>query len=304
MIKILAVALPASLLFSLTACAAEAPENTTSQAVEAATPVAAKVATPATDWRNVDPENLMVIDTDYGRIGVELFPEIAPRHVAQIKALVRQGFYDHITFHRVIEGFMNQTGDPKGDGTGDSDLPDIEAEFTFRRPPSMPLTLFSARKTQSGEVGVGFYKSLPVASQPASQAIMTKDGKVTAYGLHCPGVTSMARAQNPNSGNSQFFLMRGAAQHLDTQYSVWGNTVLGREHLTKFKVGTKGQDAGFVPDKMNKVQIAADMNVGERPDVRVMKTDGSAFKRYLAEQRKADGSYPDICDLAVPSTQK
>ena len=233
---------------------------------------------------------------------LELYPEIAPLHVAQIKTLARQTFYDGITFHRVIEGFMNQTGDPKGDGTGDSSLPDIQGEFTFRRAPSMPVTLVGARAAQGGqEIGVGFYKALPVATQPSSQAILTKDGKVEAFGLHCKGVTSMARTSDPNSANSQFFLMRDISEHLDAQYSIWGNTVLGHEHLTKIKVGSKGEDPNFIPDVMKKVQIAADVPAAERVKVQVLKADSPAFKNYLKTQKKADGTYPDICDIRVPT---
>ncbi len=290
-----------SAAFSMTACAAEAPQDTAAPANVQTVSAKAGFDAPASAWRDVDSENLLVIDTDYGQIGVELYPEIAPKHVAQIKTLTRQSFYDMITFHRVIDGFMNQTGDPKGDGTGDSSLPDIEAEFKFRRPPSMPIQLIDARRTPTGEVGVGFYKALPVASQPAAQAMLTKDGKVEAYGLHCSGVTSMARSQNPNSGNSQFFLMRGTAEHLDREYSIWGSTVYGREHLTKFKVGTKGDDANFIPDVMKKVRIAADIPEGERPKVQVLKASSPAFDQYLASQKNADGTYPDICDITIPS---
>lgn len=294
----------AALALSVSACAAEAPQDTNA-APQSATATAAPAGLNAPDsaWRTVEPENLMLIGTDYGTIGVELFPEIAPKHVAQIKSLVRSNFYDYITFHRVIEGFMNQTGDPKGDGTGDSDLPDIEAEFTFRRPASMPITLVGAqavdpRSPTAGELGVGFYNGLPVASQPAGQAMLTKDGKVAAFGLHCKGVTSMARSGNPNSGNSQFFLMRDTASHLDTQYSIWGNTVMGRDILTAIKVGNAGE-GDFVPDAMKTVRMASDIE--DAPVVQVLKTDTPAFQRYLKSQKKADGSYPEICDLSVPT---
>ncbi len=264
---------------------------------------------PDSAWRELDPENTLYIDTDYGRIIVELFPEIAPLHVAQIKTLTRQKFYDYITFHRVIDGFMNQTGDPKGDGTGDSDLPNIQPEFTFRRSPEMGVTLTGSQsvnpKNPNGEqIGVGFYKSLQVATQPSSQAILTIDGKVDAYGLHCKGVTSMARSSKEDSGNSQFFLMRGTSPWLDTQYSIWGATVWGREYLTKFKVGTAGEDPTFVPDKMNTVQLAADVPVNERVKLQVLRTDSEAFGAYLKTLRKEDGRYPDICDITVPSRIK
>lgn len=261
--------------------------------------VSSDVTFPEAAWRTVDPENLMLIDTAYGQIGVELFPEIAPKHVAQVKQLVRDGFYDGVVFHRVIDGFMNQTGDgSKGDGTGDSDLPDIEAEFDFRRGEDMDVTLVSARggDQNSTVIATGFYKSLPVATQPISQAILTRDGKVAAYGLHCSGVTSMARTTDPNSANSQFFLMRGKADHLDTQYSIWGNTVIGRKHLTSFKEGVIGQDEGFVPDQMNTVRIAADIPEDGRPTVQVLEATSDAFSNWISTQ-----TYDDICDVQIPS---
>ena len=253
-------------------------------------------------WRDLNPENTLYIDLDYGRVVIELYPEIAPIHVERIKTLAARGFYDGLTFHRVIEGFMNQTGDPLGDGTGDSDLPNVTAEFLFRRGTDMPVTLVGARQSGQGDIGVGFYKALPVATQPTSQAILTKDGKVAAFGLHCKGVTSMARANDPDSGNSQFFLMRGTSPHLDTSYSVWGNTVAGHENLTKIKIGTVGETLNFIPDKMNKVQIAS--SASDYVPVQVLKTDSPAFKTFLKTQQNVDGSYPDICDIEVPSRLK
>lgn len=257
-------------------------------------------------WRAVDPENLMLIDTDYGRIGVELYPELAPLHAERIKTLVRRKFYDGLLFHRVIDGFMNQTGDPTGTGTGDSDLPDVAGEFTFRRATdTMPVTIIAARPInprdpEAGEVGVGFYKGLPVATEAAAKAAITEDGKVKANGLHCRGVTSMARTGDPNSANSQFFLMRGTAQWLDGQYSIWGNTVFGQEFVERFKVGTTGQDSGFEPDKMTRVTMAADWPEETRPRVSVLKTRGADFKRFLDTQKDEAGGYPDICDIQLP----
>lgn len=299
------IALLTTVALSTSACAGEEQASVTKTAQTVVKTATASVNTgfnaPAEAWRDLDPENTLYIDLEYGRVVLELYPEIAPIHVERIKTLTRQNFYDGISFHRVIDGFMNQTGDPKGDGTGDSPLPDIQGEFTFRRPPSMPVTLVGARNQGGGEVGVGFYKTLPVATQPASQAMLTKDGKVSAFGLHCKGVTSMARTSDPNSANSQFFLMRDIAQHLDAQYSIWGNTVGGHEHLTKIKVGSKGEDPNFIPDVMKKVQVAADVAEAERVKLQVLKTDSPAFKNYLKTQKKSDGTYPDICDIRVPT---
>ena len=308
MIRKISVAALLMAALATSACAAEeqapASDTATASVQTASAVVTTGFSAPDEAWRALDPENTLYIDVDYGRFIVELYPEIAPLHVAQIKTLARQGFYDFISFHRVIKDFMNQTGDPKGDGTGNSDLPDIQGEFTFRRPASMPVTLVGARASGQGEIGVGFYKALPVATQPSSQAMLTKDGKVAAFGLHCKGVTSMARGPGENSANSQFFLMRAIYPSLDTKYSIWGNTVMGREHLTKIKVGSKGDDPSFVPDKMNKVQVAADVPEAERMNVQVLKTGSPAFQNYLKAQKKADGTYPDICDMAVPSRIK
>ena len=298
--RILFAAIATFALFG-NACAAE--EGTTAQH---ATAVAGAAVTgfvaPEEAWRTVDPENLIIIDTKYGDIGIELFPEIAPKHVAQVKALARSGFYNNVPFHRVIDGFMNQTGDgANGDGTGDSDLPDIEAEFTFRRGSDLPFTLVTAQQVGQGEIGVGFYKSLPIASQPTAQALFTKDNKVEAFGLHCKGVTSMARTSDPNSANSQFFLMRGKADHLDTQYSIWGTTVMGYDLLEKPLVGTIGEIPDWMPDRMNEVEVAADMSEDERPTIQVLKTDSPAFNNWLKTQKNEDGSFPDICEISVPT---
>ena len=301
MMKKTLIALLTTVALSTSACAAEEQAAQEAPVTTAAATLTSGFNAPAEAWRELDPENTLYIDLEYGRVVLELYPEIAPLHVAQIKTLARQTFYDGISFHRVIEGFMNQTGDPTGTGTGDSELPDIQGEFTFRRAPSMPVTLVGARQQGGKEIGVGFYKALPVATQPASQAILTKDGKVAAFGLHCKGVTSMARTNDPNSANSQFFLMRDIAEHLDAQYSIWGNTVLGHEHLTKIKVGSKGEDPSFIPDVMKKVQVAADVPEAQRVKVQVLKTDSAAFKNYLKTQKKADGTYPDICDIRVPT---
>ena len=311
--KQMSVALLCASMGLNTACAAE---QTSSETVDTKVVERIEVTAKPTDgatfmapdsaWRDLDPENTLYVDTEYGRMIVELYPEIAPIHVERIKTLTRQTFYDHINFHRVIEGFMNQTGDPKGDGTGDSELPDLTAEFTYRRSSDMPVTLFSMRpkdvqNARAGQVDVGFYKALPVATDPIGQAILTKDGKVKAYGLHCKGVTSMARTGDPNSANSQFFLMRDRASHLDAQYSIWGTTVYGRENLTKIKVGSKSEDSDFIPDQMKRVRLAADLPEEERVAVQVLKTDSPAFKAYLKKYKNDDGTYEDICDVEIPT---
>ena len=297
----------ASCFLVTTACAddqnpVESKQPTKAVAQQATVPEPNSAPVVEQDWRALDPENTLYITTDYGVFVVELAPEMAPKHVAQIKKLARQKFYDDLTFHRVIDGFMNQTGDPRGDGTGDSQEPDIPAEFTFRRGNDMKVTLTGRQMTKVGEADVGFFKSLPVASQPIGQAMLTKDGKVEAWGLHCPGTASMARGgDNINSANSQFFLMRNSYPSLNRLYSIWGRVVWGNENLTKIKVGTKGETPNFTPDKMLSVRVAADIPESERLPVRVMKTNSKSFQAHLEKLKSTSGKYPEVCDIPVPA---
>ena len=151
-----------------------------------------------------DPENTLLIETSKGPVVIELRPDLAPKHVERIKALAREGFYDGIVFHRVIDGFMAQTGCPQGRGTGSSKLPNLPAEFN---------------------------------AEP-----------------HVRGVCSMARAQNPNSANSQFFIVFDDARFLDKQYTAWGKVTSGMENVDKIKRGEPVQN----PDKIVKARMAAD----------------------------------------------
>jgi peptidylprolyl isomerase len=145
----------------------------------------------------------MILDTTKGKVVIAMRPDLAPGHVARIKELVRSGFYDGIVFHRVIDGFMAQTGCPHGTGTGGSGQK-LKAEFN---------------------------------AEP-----------------HVRGTVSMARAQDPNSGDSQFFICFGDATFLDRQYTAWGNVVEGMENVDKIKRGEPVRD----PDKIIKATIAAD----------------------------------------------
>jgi len=155
-----------------------------------------------------DPENTLYMDVPAGRVVIEMRPDLAPAHCAQIKELVRRGFYDGVPFHRVIAGFMAQTGDPTGTGTGGSGHK-LKAEFSAEH--------------------------------------------------HVRGVVSMARASDPNSADSQFFIMFGAAPSLDGQYTVWGKVVSGIEYIDQIKKGDQARNGSVTePDHIIKMQVAAD----------------------------------------------
>ncbi|WP_296168042.1 peptidylprolyl isomerase [uncultured Brevundimonas sp.] len=251
----------------------------------------------ASEWRTVPAENLLVIDTTKGRVLVELMPQVAPLHVERIRLLSRNGFYDNLAWHRVIDWFMAQTGDPLGNGEGQSPYPDLKGEFTFRREPGQPFTPVAA---PSG-AQVGFLNSLPIQTQPDAAFALTGDGKVHGWGLYCPGVAGMARDEGNDTANSQFFLMRQSYPALDKRYSVWGMTVAGLDVVRTIKVG-EGDNGmvGTEPDRMTRVRVASDLPVAERPSVQVLDTASPRFQALVAETRAARGADFSVCDIALP----
>ena len=152
----------------------------------------------------MDPENTLVMELDTGPVTIKLRPDLAPGHVARIKELAREGFYDGVVFHRVIPGFMAQGGDPTGTGMGGSKKPDLPAEFS-REP-------------------------------------------------HVRGVCSMARTNNPDSANSQFFICFGNIPHLNGQYTVWGEVTEGMDNVDALPKGEPPRE----PGKIVSAKVAAD----------------------------------------------
>ncbi|MGE0044249.1 MAG: peptidylprolyl isomerase [Hyphomonadaceae bacterium] len=256
-------------------------------------PALAQRAPDPARWRQLDPENTLYIDTNRGRIIVEMFPEVAPRHVERVKTLTRRNFYDNQTFHRVIDGFMAQTGDPLGTGEGGSDMPDLPEEFLFRRGADMPFVEAAVQ----GGARFGFFKTLPIETQPDSQMAVTRDGRASAWGLHCPGIASMARAEDVNSANSQFFLMRDAYPSLNKRYTIWGRVVYGLDVVRALTVGEPPAN----PDRMQTVRIAADLPETERAPLYVMRTDSRDFRELIQETRERRGADFHVCDVDIPT---
>ena len=157
----------------------------------------------------LNPENTIYLDLPSGRVVIQMLPNIAPRHVARIKELTRKGFYDGLTFHRVIPGFMAQTGDPQGDGSGGSGQ-QLQSEFSREQ--------------------------------------------------HIRGTVSMARASDPNSADSQFFICYAPAPFLDGKYTVWGRVVSGMEFVDKIKTGSQYNNGTVSnPTRIVHMKVAADV---------------------------------------------
>ncbi|HZZ32980.1 MAG TPA: peptidylprolyl isomerase, partial [Phenylobacterium sp.] len=237
--------------------------------------------------------DVLVIDTNKGRIIVEMTPEVAPKHVEQVRALAHETFYDGQRFFRVIDKFMDQTGDPQNNGQGGSSKPNVPAEFTFRRGADLPFVMAADQTVAE----IGFIKSLPVESQSMALSVMTKDQKVTAWGLYCPGVAGMARDDNPDSGNSQFFLMRYAYPSLERKYTAWGRVISGEDVVRAIKAGEPVEQP---QDYMEHVRLLADLPEATRPKVRVVDTKGPWFKSEIDRVRAAKGADFTACDVDIP----
>jgi peptidylprolyl isomerase len=253
----------------------------------------------AADWRTVAPDNLLVIDTTKGRILVELEPRAAPQSVDRIRTLTNRGFYDGLKFHRVIRGFMAQTGDPQGTGAGSSDLPDVPGEFSFRRGRNPDFAIVPNASTSGVRAILG---SLPIQTQPDAQMFVTADMKVDAGGLFCPGVAGMARSADPNSANSQFYLMTGANGNLNGSYTTFGRVVGGLDVVKALNAGSDSSDGAVAnPDVMTKVQIASAIPEAQRPVVKVLLPTSPAFVQRYEATRNRLGLNFGICDVETPS---
>jgi peptidylprolyl isomerase len=281
----------AATVAAIAVTAVAAPKEKTPAAAPAK-PVAA--ATPgAADWRAPDPNDVLVIDTNKGRIVVEMIPEAAPLHVAQIRALAHENFYDGLRFFRVIDKFMDQTGDPQNSGVGGSSKPNIPAEFTFRRGSDLPFVMAADQTVAE----IGFFKSLPVESQSMMLGAMTKDQKVTAWSLYCQGVMGMARDEDPGSGNSQFFLMRYPYPSLERKYTAWGRVISGLDVVRAIKTGEPVEQP---QDFMQHVRVLADIPDKDRPKIRVIDPKGPWFKAEIERVRAAKGADFTACDVDIP----
>lgn len=258
-----------------------------------ATTATAQTAPAGADWRTPDPNNVIVVETNKGRIIAELDPVAAPAHVERVRALAKSGFYDGLTFFRVIGDFMAQTGDPKNTGEGGSDLPNLKAEFTFRRGMELPL----GAGFKSGSTELGWIGALPVSSQNSALAVMTADRKVASWGNFCQGVLGMARAGDPDSANSQFFFMRQPNASLDKSYTAFGRVLSGLDVVRAIKTGEPVPDP---QDKMISVRMLADLPADKRPKIQVMDTRGAAFKALVAKRQGEMGASFTNCDVDVP----
>ena len=258
------------------------------------------------DWRTPDPDNILVIETNKGRILVELNPTAAPVTVARVKQLVRDRVYDGRAFFRVLDNFMDQTGDPLDSGVGQSSLPNIGPEFTFKRGPDTPIVVLGR---QGGEEE-GLLGSLPVMGQTLDLGLLTLDHKVNAWGAYCAGTLGMARSDDPSSENSQFFLMRTDAEtpdhgthQLDKAYTAFGRVIVGQDVVDAIKVGAgQGRAGRSAAGQDAQRHRAGRRSRGQRrPKIRIIDPASAWMKAEAAREQADQGPDYTVCDLHVPA---
>jgi peptidylprolyl isomerase len=243
------------------------------------------------DWRALDPANTLVIDTSEGRIVVEMAPALAPKAVERVKRLAREGVYDGLLFHRVIEGFVDQTGNPNNRDGGTSSYPDLPAEFSARLPADAPVAVV----VQRSDAVEGFLGAVPIVGVSAKEQALGSDHRLRAWGAYCDGVAGMGRQAGVDTANSEIFFMRAPARRLDHDYAVWGRVVQGLDVVRALNVGEPPAE----PDRMLRVRLAADLPAAERPALEIANPSGAAFKARVAKLRAELGPRFTICDVPI-----
>lgn len=278
--------------FLLLALAAFAPAKKpgTAEVIAAAAPA---------DWRRVDPANTLYMEVNGGTVIIELAPQFAPLHVANIKTLVRERFFDGTTVNRVQENYVTQWGDAtekKPLGTAKPTLP-LEAER-----PAKGLAFARIRQPDAYAKRVGFVDGFATAM----------DGKGRAWMTHCYGAVGVGRGESPESGSgAELYTAIGhAPRHLDRNYAPVGRILQGMELLTALPRGTGQlgfyeQEAQRLPIK--RVRLGSDVPAAERVELEVMRTDTPAFAAFVDARanRDRDGFMiglggVDLCNIRVP----
>lgn len=264
--------------------------------------VAASQGVRAEEWRDVEPENLVVMDNAHGRILIELGPDFAPEHVKRFRALVRAKFYDGKSFYRVIDGFVAQGGFGEGDDKKLPEWPPLKAEFDRPIDNDVYFTPLGSPDLFADEVG--HVDGFPVGRD-------WNDGRM--WPLHCPGAVAMARDTDPDTGGTEFYIPIGhAPRRLDRNLTVFGRVLDGMQFVQKVNRGDPKVESGVIQDASKRdpivrVQIAADMARAERPRMQVMDTASKDFADYKDQRRnpapdfyKRAAKNLDICAFNAP----
>jgi peptidylprolyl isomerase len=273
--------------------------------------VAAKAEPLPTDWRTVDPDNLVLIDTRYGQVAVELAPEFAPNHATRLKSLIRAHFYDGLSFYRVIDGFVAQGG--IGEGTAStkdhpveaktlSQWPPLKAEFDHASTTDPVFTPLGNADLMAAEVG--FEDGFAVARDP-------KDRR--EWLIHCPGTFAFARDNDADTATTEFYIVIGQSpRRLDRDLTAFGRVLSGLQYLQKLERGDPDVDNGVIADMSRRdpiirMRLASDLPAAERPLFQVIRTESKSFADAVEARRHPTSAFYfrkpppvlDICGVPV-----
>ena len=282
----------------------------------ASEPVRAAAEEPT--WREVEPDNLVFIDLAEGEVVIELNPGFAPKTVAQFRRLVRERFYDGLAFYRVIDGFVAQGGD-ESDIDGNPATTPLKAEFEIDWPVKPadkeeannwePMSWTPVQVDDMFAAYTGFIDSFPAARD--------EDEAGKAWLTHCPGTVGMARNDDPDSGNTDFYIVIGQApRYLDRNLTVFGRVVWGMDVVQRIKRGP-ALDNGIIEGDLDRtwikrMRLAANIDSEQRPDIYVADTNSDGFKKMIKERRNRKQKFfhhkppkvLDICQISIPARQE
>ena len=280
-------------------------------ALLAAMAPASSADVPPEAWRTVDPQNLVLIDTRYGQVAIELAPQFAPKHTERLRALIRAHFYDGLSFYRVIDGFVAQGG--IGEGTASTkdhpveaknlvQWPPLKAEFDRPSAAEPPFTPLGNADPMAPEVG--FEDGFPIARDPAA-------GR--EWLIHCPGTFAFARDNDPDTATTEFYVVIGQSpRRLDRDLTAFGRVLSGMQFLQKLERGDPDVDSGVIADLTKRdpivrIRLAADLPAAERPSFQVLRTESKSFAEAVEARRHPTSPFYfrkpppvlDICGVPV-----
>ena len=254
-------------------------------------------ASTPSDWRTLDPENLLYIELERGRVVVALSGELAQDHVAQVKTLAREGFYDGLSFYRVIEGFVAQGGDLFSDRDTGTAAETMKAEF------DEPLTdaiVFTPLPDADGYAArIGFVDGLPAGVDAQGAAV---------WHLHCAGAFAFGRNEGRDTAATEFYITLQPQRYLDRNLTVFGRVVEGMEHVQALRrVAPAQTPEGDLGETIVSIRIAADLPQGERKPLEMLDPSTQTFAAYVEARRNRPEAffyhrpdYIDICQIPMP----
>ena len=231
------------------------------------------------DWRTPDPADTVHLQLPDGEVVIELKPDFAPKTVAQFKRLVADGFYDGLTFYRVIDGFVAQGGDRSDMTDADSAAPMLPAEFERNWSDELPWT--SVQKPDLFAPETGFIDGFAAARDRKQQKVWL---------AHCPGVVAMARNNEPDTGSTDFYIVVGQApRYLDRNLTIFGRVIDGMELVQRIIRG-KPEENGMIPDGapqtgILQASLGSALPPADRTNLQVQDTNGSEFQAVLQSRR-------------------